>query len=424
MAKQAAAKRAMKSKASAKSSSKVALVKLAIQKKKKVQVPAGLGKIRVGVIHGKVFDPIKVGTHDRNYPAKLQIKNNTGAKAAGWGGKYHADVSTGLKIARLHPDVFQIDFMQMKEVTEQRLAKNHVNFNFWGDISIALMAEDIPLAKRLKKVQEKATALGHSPPWEYYEWVLHKSRYMKQCEKAGIPMIPTIHVENGFDARKVLKQIVAKGWKKFFCKPGYMSFFGAGVINGTTQDFVDNIEPLLQYEKENKHQKEFLVQPYMLKPNGNVFDEIRNFFIDGEWAYSVYTDGVDYEGFWEQPAGPLKEACKQLAIRTMEEIKKVHKWEGKPINTLLNRIDIGVIPDKSKALGNRIFVNEIEPHMTTWLGRYCPFVIQDKMADACIKHTRQMLKLGLAAGRKMPNKDKVRKLLEILDERLGPLPAR
>lgn len=49
----------------------------------------------------------------------------------------------------------------------------------------------------------------------------------------------------------------------------------------------------------------------MLKPNGNVFDEIRNFFIDGEWVYSVYTDGVDYEGFWEQPAGKLKEACKK-----------------------------------------------------------------------------------------------------------------
>ena len=54
------------------------------------------------------------------------------------------------------------------------------------------------------------------------------------------------------------------------------------------------------------------MQPYVLKPNGNVFDEIRNFFIDGEWAYSVYTDGVDYEGFWEQPEGKLKEACKKL----------------------------------------------------------------------------------------------------------------
>ena len=53
------------------------------------------------------------------------------------------------------------------------------------------------------------------------------------------------------------------------------------------------------------------MQPYMLKPNGEVFDEIRNFFCDGRWAYSVYTDGVDYEGFWEQPEGQLKEACKK-----------------------------------------------------------------------------------------------------------------
>lgn len=55
----------------------------------------------------------------------------------------------------------------------------------------------------------------------------------KQCSKAGIPMIDTIHVEKGFNAREVLKKIVAKGWDKFFVKPGYMSFFGAGVINGS-----------------------------------------------------------------------------------------------------------------------------------------------------------------------------------------------
>ena len=228
-----------------------------------------------------------------------------------------------------------------------------------------------------------------------------------------------------------------------------------------------------------KRKMRFLVQPYVLKPNGNVFDEIRNFFIDGEWAYSVYTDGVDYEGFWEQPEGKLKEACKKLpgfnwgfmrfslwvfysqfvwqvffclifevpprskpstakkpilgtqnrqilrwnrtcrlAIRTMEEVKKVHKWEGKPLNSLLNRIDIGVVPDKSKKEGRRIFVNEIEPQMTTWLGRYCPFVVQDKIAEVCVKQIREMLKRSLAAKRKMPSPEKVRKLLAILDQRL------
>ena len=30
------------------------------------------------------------------------------------------------------------------------------------------------------------------------------------------------------------------------------------VDQGKTQDFIDNIEPLLQYEAENKHMKEFL----------------------------------------------------------------------------------------------------------------------------------------------------------------------
>ncbi|CAJ1453810.1 unnamed protein product [Effrenium voratum] len=369
------------------------------------------------VVPVQVFDPIKVGTQDRHYPEHLKIKNNTGPNADGWGGQFMADVSTGLKMMKLHPDIFHVDFMTQEQATEKRLAKNHLTFDFWGDVSIALMNGKPALARRIQKIQKNPN-LRHHPGWDYYEWVMHKSRYMKQCSKAGIPMIDTIHVEKGFNAREVLKKIVAKGWDKFFVKPGYMSFFGAGVINGKTQDFVDNIEPLLQYEAENKHQKEFLVQPYMLKPNGNVFDEIRNFFIDGEWAYSVYTDGVDYDGFWEQPEGKLKEACKKLAIRVMEQIKKVNKWEGKPMNTLLNRIDIGVIPDKSKKDGFRIFVNEIEPQMTTWLGRYCPFVIQDRMAEACVKHAREMLKRSLAARRKMPSPDKVRKLLAILDERL------
>merc|ERR1719510_730286 len=233
-------------------------------------------------------------------------------------------------------------------------------------------------------------------------------------------MIDTIFVENGFDAKAVLKKVVAKGWDKFLVKPGYMSFFGVGVINGKTQDFVDDITPLLDYERENKKMKEFLVQPYVLKPNGQVFDEIRNFFIDGEWAYSVYTDGTDYEGFWEQPAGPLKEACKKLAIRAHEQVKKVNKWEGKPVDTLLNRIDIGVVPDKTKKEGWRIFVNEIEPQMTTWLGRYCPFVVQDLVGHACVNQVRKLLRISLARGRSLPNREGVRRLLDVLDDRLGP----
>lgn len=108
----------------------------------------------------------------------------------------------------------------------------------------------------------------------------------------------------------------------------------------------------------------------------------------------------------------------RLAIRTMEQVKKVHKWEGKPLNSLLNRIDIGVVPDKTKKEGWRVFVNEIEPQMTTWLGRYCPFVVQDKIAEVAVKQIHEMLKRSLAAKRKMPSPEKLRKLLAVLDQRL------
>ena len=49
---------------------------------------------------------------------------------------------------RLHPDIFHIDFMTMEQMTEKRLAKNHVTFNFWGDMSIALMNGKPSLARQ------------------------------------------------------------------------------------------------------------------------------------------------------------------------------------------------------------------------------------------------------------------------------------
>lgn len=57
---------------------------------------------------------------------------------------------------------------------------------------------------------------------------------MKQCISAGIDMIDTIFVDNGFDARRVLQKVVVNGWDKILIKPAYMTCFGIGVINGKT----------------------------------------------------------------------------------------------------------------------------------------------------------------------------------------------
>merc|ERR1711959_584548 len=183
---------------------------------------------------------------------------------------------------------------------------------------------------------------------------------------------------------------------------------------------------LEQYAKENKTSKIFLLQPYMLKPNGEVFDEVRNFFIDGQWRYSVFTHGTEggNAGYYEEPDGPRKEACKAMAERVYQEVLKTASWQGKRQTPLLNRIDIGVIPKKGAdslhKADNTYFVNEIELICTTWLDRYAPISVQDVMAQAAVKHTLELLVSRLNSTLKTPDASNVRKVVKVLNDRLGP----
>merc|ERR1719316_1662530 len=265
------------------------------------------------------------------------------------------------------------------------------------------------------------------PSWDYYDWVLCKARYMEQCKKAGIPMIPTVIYTNGFDPKQCMKDVQKKGWDKFFVKVGHFTFFGSGAINGKTEDFLGKrYKDLEKYQEETKESKAFLLQPYTLKPNGEVFDEVRNFFIDGQWRYSVFTHGTDGSdaGYYEEPDGPRKVACKALAERAYQEVLKAATWQGKRQTPLLNRIDIGIIPkngaDSLHKTDNTYFVNEVELIMTTWLDRYAPISVQDVMAQAATKHTLELLAGLVKAKKKIPDEANVKKAIKILNERIGP----
>jgi len=185
---------------------------------------------------------------------------------------------------------------------------------------------------------------------------------------------------------------------------------------------------LLKYQKEDApNYKVFLVQPYMLKPDGKVFDEVRNFFVDGEWKYSVYTDGTDDNAVWTQPPGAVQKATKALAERAYSNFLRVVKWRGKSFVPPFTRIDIGMIPDKKCAGGVRVFVNEIEQEPCTWLVRYCPFNLLDLMGEVYVRKAKELLERRIAAGEKMQDKARVMELLGTLGERLpkqvssGPL---
>jgi hypothetical protein len=379
-----------------------------------------LKKLRIGVLVGKDFDPVKAGTHDPDYPEKFMLTQNE------WG-KYSVDVSTALKMQQLHPDLLEVDIMTGKDITVKRARKNHVNLNFWYDVGVAMTKRSKRHTAEVMQVHRDPEC-RLDPSWDYYDWVLYKPRYMEQCTKAGIPMIPTIIYKHGFDAKQCIKDVQKRGWDKFFVKVGHFAFFGDGALHGKTADFLgQRAQDLEAYAKTNKSSSVFLVQPYTLKPNGDVFDEVRNFFIDGEWRYSVFTHGTDESdaGYYMEPEGPRKDACKALAERTYQEVLKACKWQGKRITPLFNRIDIAIVPKKGgdslHKLDNTYLVNEIELSMCTWLGRYAPLPVQDVVAQAAVKHTLKLLVGLLKAKKHVPDVAHVRKIVRILNRRLGPL---
>jgi len=380
---------------------------------------APIKKIRIGILVGKDFDPVKQGTQWPIYPKQFILTDSD------WG-KYSIDVATALKMQQLHPDLLEIDIIPGKEITEARLKRNHVNLNFWYDVGVSLMNGGKQHISNVMKCHKNPDC-RLDPSWDYYDWVLCKPRYMEQCRKAGIPIIPTVIYKNGFDPKQCLKDVDRMKWDKFFVKVGHFAFFGEGAVHGKTEDFRGKrAKDLEAYAKANKASQVFLLQPYTLKPNGEVFDEVRNFFIDGQWRYSVFTHGTDESdaGYYEEPEGPRKDATKALAERVYQEVLKASTWQGKRQTPLLNRIDIGVIPKKGgdslHKTDNTYFLNEVELIMTTWLDRYSPISVQDVMAHASVKHSLELLVGLINAGRPIPDRAHAERAINILNKRLGP----
>merc|ERR1712107_135683 len=135
------------------------------------------------------------------------------------------------------------------------------------------------------------------------------------------------------------------------------------------------------------------------------------------------TDESD-AGYYQEPEGPRKAACKALAEKAYQQVLKAATWQGKRQTPLLNRIDIGVIPKKGgdslHKSDNQYFLNEIELIMTTWLDRYSPISVQDNMAQASVKHTLELLVGLLKSKQRVPDEANVRKVVKVLNERLGP----
>jgi len=298
----------------------------------------------------------------------------------------------------------------------------------------AFLSRDRAHEMRVRKAfQSSGSRL--SPEWTLQDWVYNKTAFMKQCIKAGIPTIDTIFVTDGFDPESVLKQVQAKGWDSFFIKPAYLSSFSLGTFHAKTKDCIKDSSLLATYESEVvKHygHDSFLVQPYTLKPNGDVFDELRHFFIDGEWAYCIQAVGQagGPRGMMMDIKPDAIEKSKVIARKAYLELLRLSKWRGKPSVPPLVRVDIGLVPDSTRSPKKyRIFLNEFETEAGNMFTRMCPFNLLNCLADVYAQKVCELLSGLRAAGETVPNAKSVWKLLPILEQRLeaqrgGAAPAK
>jgi hypothetical protein len=392
---------------------KYSLIKVKAGKTKKTNTITK-GKIRVGIIIGpKNCDPILPGTQVSGYPKSLRVKNNFGPNASGWGGQYQVDTQLGLKLQRTYPHLFVADIIPGSQITPVRLSSNHVNLNLGYDMVNAFMSED----KKHEALVKKAFTMQESrlwPEWDLQDWIYCKERYLGACEKAGVSIADTIFISGGIQPEALLKKVKAKGWERFFIKPAHMCSFGASGGKFSTKECLADKSILRKYQKEEaKVYKHFLVQPYILKPNGQVFDEVRNWFIDGKWSYAIFTHGTDDNAVFPLRAGGknahLIEPCRRVAEAAYKEVLKVAKWRGKTMAPPMTRIDIGVVPVQGSKTKVKTFVNEIESEAATWLVRYVPFDIVKHMVTVYPRKIQEFIH-GLKPGEKRPDVEAMQKL--------------
>mmetsp|Transcript_45299 Transcript_45299/g.96787 ORF Transcript_45299/g.96787 Transcript_45299/m.96787 type:complete len:423 (+) Transcript_45299:84-1352(+) len=383
------------------------------------------GKVRVGFIVGpKNCDPILRGTQVRKWPEYLKVKNNTGPTASGWGGQFQVDCAMPLKLKQLHSDVFTIDIIPGSQLTAARLANNHVNFNLGYDLINAFMAKD---EKHIVAAKKALSAKGSRlwPEYDLQDFVYRKDRYLMACKKAGIATIDTIVLHKGIVPAEILKLAKAKRWDRFFIKPSYLGSYGLAGGKFVTKECEEDPSILQKFQDNDAAgYKDFLVQPLTMKPNGNVFDEVRNYFIDGEWAYAVYTDGTADDKVHYMKEGPYLETTRKLAKQAYAEVLKVAKWRGKAFLPPLTRIDVGVLPDPAK--GNKaikVFVNEIEMEAATWLVRYCPFDLVARMLKVYPRKVLELITRLEKTNEYVPDAEAMEKLRSLVDELAKTEPA-
>lgn len=244
--------------------------------------------------------------------------------------------------------------------------------------------------KMFENALKKTSAFVY-PYSDFHKYIIDKPKYYSDLKRAGIPVAPFFQVNPSKVNIKELKEKVSKkGWKGVIVKPSYAGYsMGIKVYKNFNTTKVNtlkkNFQNLAKYNFPNATVQEFV-------PSfGNNF-EIRTYWINGKYAYSVGTlteavgsgDGLPITDIttFKSEGGKLPDSIKKKLITLGKEVQKSIRQY--PYKHPMIRIDFGCCLN-TKNCGGTYFVNEVETLAANMLASDTNYPVVEKVAEALYK---------------------------------------
>jgi hypothetical protein len=279
------------------------------------------------------------------------------------------DVAIGLYLEAKYPGVI-IDYITPDQISTRRFKKNSINFIIIYDLLEAFHLSDKKHFNTFKNALKKSNNIY--PPYEYQKFINNKCEYYKYLGKKNIPVAPThcITKEKWYSRNpdlyvsNLLTKVKNNKWESIIAKPvyGQESIDFAKFMKCSSNGLDSCKKKLIKYlDVRMPKYKSIVIQEYIPGFDKNN-PEIRTFFINGVFRYSIVTHSrtngiqpVQEGGSYKMPNENYAEVRK-LSQTVMDSLPKLD-LPGKLRNPIVTRIDIG-----SGLAGAPMgyFVNEVE----------------------------------------------------------------
>ena len=283
-----------------------------------------------------------------------------------------ADVAIGMYIESKYN--IPVDYITPDEISVSRFKKNDIVLIVIYDLLESFHLSNKSKFYNFKKVLQQSKNVY--PPYEYQKFINNKCKYYKYLSEKNIPVAPTHCITKkkwySRDTEKYVDKLVSKvesnKWDSIIAKPVYgqeskdfQKFMSKKKCESCPSSLELQKGSLKKYLNKNVPKyKSIIIQEYI--PGFDAENpEIRTYFIDGIYAYSVVTTQTIVEK-------PIQEGGKysispekwkylmKFSQKVMDSLPKFN-LPGLYRNPILTRIDIG---SGLHDVPHGYFVNEVE----------------------------------------------------------------